>query len=434
MFENSDLTAIIVGVVLPEVSQREVEYNLDELEALLKTLGVKVTDRILQKRQKLTPVCLIGTGKIEEIKHRCQELSANLIVFDHELAPPHVRNIQEVTGIQTIDRKDVILEIFGKHARSSVAKTQVEVARLEYLMPKLSHAWSHLQRQRGGGSTQRGLGEKQIEVDRRRVRERISRLKVQIAGFTRDRSTQRKSRRGELNVALVGYTNSGKTTIMNKLTHSDLLARDALFATLDSTVRTIDPKTRPRILLSDTVGFIKNLPHSLVESFKSTLDGVLEADLLCIVVDVAHEQYREQLATTLKVLQEINADAIPKLYIFNKIDAVLDDPTLPKVLRAAYKNAIAISAFSEVDITNVRQKIYQFFEKEFTRVNLTIPVIDTHIISLLYKTSLIYNADYSLGTYVVIDALVSQSILGKVSSYQVSDNESVVLKNLYAQN
>ncbi len=337
-----------------------------------------------------------------------------------------------MTKIQAIDRKDVILEIFSKHARTSVAKTQVEVARLEYLMPKLSHAWSHLQRQRGGGSTQRGLGEKQIEVDRRKVRERIARLKGQLAGITRDRSTQRKSRRGELSVALVGYTNSGKTTLMNKLTHSEFQAEDALFATLDSTVRTIDPKTRPRILLSDTVGFIKNLPHSLVESFKSTLDGVLEADLLCIVVDISHGQYREQLATTLQVLSEIHADGIPKLFIFNKIDAVTDDPTLPKILRAAYKNSISISAFLDADVTLLRQKIYKFFEKEFARVKLTIPITETKVISLLYKTSLIYNADYSLGTCVVIDALVSQSVLGKVSSYQISD--SVVLKNLYAQN
>jgi GTP-binding protein HflX len=316
----------------------------------------------------------------------------------------------------------VILEIFARHARSAAAKTQVEIARLEYQLPRLVGAWTHFQRQRGGVLS-RGMGEKQIEIDRRRARERISRLKKQLEGLYQDRRQQRKARQTELKVALVGYTNSGKTSLMSAMTRTNAQAEDVLFATLDTNVRTLDPSTRPKILLSDTVGFIRNLPHGLVDSFRSTLDEVLEADLLLHVVDVSHPNYRAQMATTEQVLREIGAGDIPALIIFNKMDR-LEDPVLPKILQKAYKGSIAVSAMNESDVGRLRKHVFRYFEENLVKATLECPAEDQATLSVIYQACLILETDFSVENRARFVVRATPAVLAKLAAYVVSMAEN----------
>lgn len=385
--------AVVVGVLLAGESAEKVDEELAELESLLKTLGVQVSGRIMQKRQKLTPNCYIGSGKVQEIKELAAQSGSRLVVFDRALSAPQVRNLEEMTDRTVVDRTGVILEIFSRHARTNQAKTQVEIAQLEYLLPRLSGAWTHFQRQRGGGALQRGMGEKQIEIDRRRARERIARLQKQLEQIRKEKATQRKSRSNELKVAIVGYTNSGKTTLMKGLTRSQIAPKDELFATLDTNVKTIDPRTRPKILLSDTVGFIRNLPHSLVESFRTTLEEVNEADLLLHVVDVSYPSYEEHIKVTQKVLNDIGSGEIPQILVFNKVDQ-LRDMILPRVLRAAYPGCIVVSAESEKDISLVRDHVYKFFRKNLVTYRAEVPVDNQAAQSLVYKNCLVISKDF----------------------------------------
>lgn len=401
--------------------------DLTELEALLTTLGVTTVGQIIQRRTKLTPSCLIGTGKAQEIGDLAREKGATMIVVDRQLAPPQVRNIEEITKCYVTDRAGVILDIFAKHARTNAAKTQVEIARLEHMLPRMVGQWTHLHRQKGG--VMGGEGEKQIELDRRKARDRIARLKDQLAQLDKERATQRKARRNELKVSLVGYTNSGKSTIMNGMTNGEFVSKDALFATLDTSVRTIDPNTRPKILLSDTVGFIRHLPHGLVESFKSTLDEVRDADLLLHVVDVSHDNYKSQMTATDLVLKEISADQIPTILVFNKLDRV-DDPFLQRILRQAYPGSISVSAFRSEDMAKLRDHVYQFFSKNFERVRLAIPASDREGISLVYRNCMILEADYERQDLAVFDVRVPRASLSKISPYLMdcseNDSEDVV--------
>ena len=268
---------LMVSVQLPDESDDETQNALEELERLIETLGGTVVDSLIQKRQRPDPAMFIGRGKAEEIAIRITEMDCTLVAFDNELSGTQQKNLEKEINCRVVDRTGIILDIFSKHARTKEAKNQVELASLEYLASHLTRRWTHLERQRGGIGM-RGIGERQIELDRRQIRARISRLKDELSHSTRERAIQRLHRDKFLRVAIVGYTNAGKSTVMNNLTASEVYVDDRLFATLDSTVRIIDPKTRPPILLSDTVGFIDKLPHSLVASFRSTLQEVLEAD------------------------------------------------------------------------------------------------------------------------------------------------------------
>jgi GTP-binding protein HflX len=415
-------SAIIVGVLLPNEDPKILADDLAELEALLTTLGIVTVGQIVQKRTKLTPSCLIGTGKVEDIRNLARERGAGYLVVDRSLSPPQVRNLEEMTKCKIMDRSAVILEIFSQNAKTNAAKTQVEIARLEMMLPRMVGQWTHLHRHGGGGAVGRSEGEKQIELDRRRARDRIARLKEQLHQISRERETQRKARRNEIKVALVGYTNSGKTTIMNALTNGEFLAKDALFATLDSNVRTLDPNARPKMLLSDTVGFIRNLPHTLIESFKSTLDEVLEADLLLVVVDISHDNYKSQLETTRSVLGEIGAAHIPVVHVFNKIDRV-DDPFLGRILKQAYPGSIAISAYKPEDIQRLREHIYQFFAANFIRCRLAIPASDKDGVSLVYRNCMILNVDYARQDLAVFDVRVTKEFYPKLAPYRLESDE-----------
>ncbi len=408
--------SINVGVGLTDESQGQIEEDLVELQALLTTLRVQTVGKVVQRRKKYSARSLLGEGKIEEIKNLVAESNANLVVFDHALSPPQLRNIEETLGCQVTDRTGIILEIFHQHARTSEAKTQVEIARLEYLLPRMVGAWTHFQRQSGGGLN-RGMGEKQVEVDRRRAREKIIKLKRQLNEIKRDRQTQRKSRTKELSVALVGYTNSGKSTLMNRLTDAEVVVADKLFASLDAKVKTLDPRTKPRVLLTDTVGFIRNLPHGLVQSFRSTLEEVLSADLLLHVVDISRDNYRAQIETTEDVLKSIEADHIPVMMIFNKIDKV-EEGFLGKVLRQAYPDSLTISALDDKSVPKVKEAINKFFEANLVTVKLAIPHTQQDIISKIYRTCMVLNTDFETAqNYGIYEVQATKTIVAQLKGY-----------------
>jgi len=313
-------TAIIVGVQLPSQTELQVREYLDELAFLAETAGIIVQKSFMQKLPQAISKTFIGSGKIEEIKAYLDENEADMVIFDDELAPTQLRNLEKELNHPIVDRTKLILDIFAQRAQSAYAKTQVEMARLQYMLPRLSRMWTHLDRQHGGGTTSRGMGESQIEVDRRIIQSRIAFLKDELAKIDRQMITQRKNRQSLIRVALVGYTNVGKSTIMNMISKSEVLAENKLFATLDTTVRKVVIDNLP-FLLSDTVGFIRKLPTTLVESFKSTLDEVREADLLLHVVDVSHKNFQEQIQVVSQTIADIGAGDKPVILVFNKIDA-----------------------------------------------------------------------------------------------------------------
>lgn len=320
-----DRTAVLVGLLTPEVSELQMEDYLDELAFLCETAGYIAVERFTQKLDTPNTVTFVGKGKLEEIASYVREHKIGIAIFDDELAPKQQRNIEKQLNIPVLDRTGLILDIFADRARTAYAKTQVELAQYRYLLPRLTGLWTHLERQRGGVNM-RGPGETQLETDRRIVLTKISRLKEELAKIDRQMSVQRKNRGKLVRVALVGYTNVGKSTLMNLLGKSEVFAENKLFATLDTTVRKVVIHNLP-FLLSDTVGFIRKLPTELIESFKSTLDEVREADLLLHVVDISHPDFASQIETVEKTLAEIlNGEEKPSIYVFNKIDAFTYTP------------------------------------------------------------------------------------------------------------
>jgi GTP-binding protein HflX len=311
--------AVLIGLVTSRAEAERIDDYLDELAFLVETAGGVAVKRFVQRLESRDSRTFVGSGKLFEIKQYVEENEINLVVFDDELSPSQLRNIEAELQVKILDRNNLILDIFASRARTAHAKTQVELAQYEYLLPRLTRLWTHLERQQGGIGM-RGPGEREIETDRRIVRDRIALLKDKLEEIDKVMTTQRKSRKGMVRVALVGYTNVGKSTIMNMLSKSDVFAENKLFATLDTTVRKVVIENLP-FLISDTVGFIRKLPHALVESFKSTLDEVREADLLIHVVDISHSDFEEQINVVNQTLAEIGADNKPTILLFNKIDA-----------------------------------------------------------------------------------------------------------------
>ena len=321
MEENKLETAVFVGVIRQGESDRKVFEYLDELEFLALTAGVKGEKKFVQRLEKPLSSTYVRSGKLKEIADYCEENEINYVIFDDELSGMQQRNIEkEIKASAVIDRTSLILEIFAQRAQTSYAKMQVELARYNYMLPRLAGMWTHLERQRGGRGTRGGMGETQIEADRRIVKERITRLKEQLKKVDRQMATQRSNRGQMVRISLVGYTNVGKSTIMNLLSKSDVFAENKLFATLDTTVRKVVIENVP-FLLSDTVGFIRKLPTQLIEAFKSTLDEVREADILVHVVDISHPGFEEQMQVVENTLKEIGAGNKPVYVVFNKIDA-----------------------------------------------------------------------------------------------------------------
>ena len=313
-------TAVLVAIMNDRQDEAQVKEYLDELEFLAETAGARTLKRFTQRLANPNSRTFVGEGKLAEITLYVEENEVDFVIFDDELSPSQIRNLDKVFSRKIYDRTSLILEIFAQRATTAYAKTQVELAQCQYLLPRLAGMWTHLERQRGGTGTRGGAGEREIETDRRIVRNRISRLKEQLSKIDKQMAVQRSNRGQLVRVALVGYTNVGKSTIMNLISKSDVFAENKLFATLDTTVRKVVLDNLP-FLLSDTVGFIRKLPHQLVESFKSTLDEVREADLLLHVVDISHPNFEEQIAVVKETLQEIGAADKPVFLIFNKIDA-----------------------------------------------------------------------------------------------------------------
>ncbi|WP_206025957.1 GTPase HflX [Hymenobacter metallicola] len=312
-------TAVLVAVPDKRQPDSQTQEYLDELAFLAETAGAKVTKRFVQRLEKPDIRTFVGEGKLEEIKAYVQHTQASMVIFDDDLSPSQLRNLEAELQVKIVDRSLLIIDIFASRAKSATARTQVELAQYQYLLPRLTGLWTHLSRQRGGGVSQRGPGETEIETDRRVVRDRIALLKDKLKELDKQSNTQRKARGGMVRVALVGYTNVGKSTIMNLLSRSDVFAENKLFATVDSTVRKVVLENTP-FLLSDTVGFIRKLPTRLIESFKSTLDEIREADLLVHVVDISHPSFEDQIAVVNDTLKDIEAADKPMLLVFNKID------------------------------------------------------------------------------------------------------------------
>ncbi len=310
--------AVLVGLIHKDQTETQVQEYLDELAFLAETAGAVTVKRFTQKLLHPDSKTFVGKGKLEEIKTYCQQKNVGVLIFDDELTGSQINNIEKATDVKTIDRSDLILDIFARRAKTAQAKAQVELAQYQYILPRLRGMWKHLERL-GGGIGTRGPGETEIETDRRIVRDKISLLRKRLAEIDKQAFTQRKDRGELIRVALVGYTNVGKSTIMTLLSKSDVFAENKLFATLDTTTRKVVFETTP-FLLSDTVGFIRKLPHHLVESFKSTLDEVREADILLHVVDISHPAYEDQMGVVNKTLQDIKAFDKPILVIFNKMD------------------------------------------------------------------------------------------------------------------
>lgn len=321
MIENTPITetAVLVGLITGRQDEARVKETLDELAFLLETAGGEPVKRFVQKLDKPDSRTFVGSGKLEEIKAFIKTEKVGTVVFDDELSPSQLRNIEKELECKVLDRTTLILDIFAKRARTATARTQVELAQLQYLLPRLSRMWTHLEKQRGGIGM-RGPGEKEIETDRRIIRDKISLLKEKLKDIDKQKVTQRSGREKLVRIALIGYTNVGKSTLMNLLSKSDVFAENKLFATLDTTVRKVVIDNLP-FLLTDTVGFIRKLPHSLVESFKSTLDEVREADLLLHVVDISHPGFEDQIEVVNQTLADIKAADKPVMMVFNKVDA-----------------------------------------------------------------------------------------------------------------
>uniref|UniRef100_E6PVS6 GTP-binding protein hflX n=1 Tax=mine drainage metagenome TaxID=410659 RepID=E6PVS6_9ZZZZ len=399
--ENQDkpLDAVVAAVQLPNVSDSEFESSLTELRDLAKTLGYKVVHTFVQKRASFDTTAYLGAGKRDEIRdyvdshagltrddgpgHATDPESDGIevLLIDHEISPSQARNLEKAVGCDVMDRTMVILEIFHRNARSRAARAQVEIARLGYMAPRLREAakLAGPQGRQRSGTGGRGAGESHTELDRRKIRDRIAELQLDIDAMIVERQTQRARRQqgqGLASVALVGYTNAGKSTLMRALTGSEVLVANKLFATLDTTVRALHPESVPRVLVSDTVGFIKNLPHGLVTSFKSTLDEALDASLLLHVIDASDPGFERQLQVTDEVLAEIGARDVPRIRMFNKIDHVGDAQAQLQCeaeLRAKYPACVVMSARRADDVARLHHSIVAFFQKDLVEAELHLP-------------------------------------------------------------
>jgi len=405
--------AVVAAVQLPNVSDVEFEASLNELRELAKTLGYKVVHTFVQKRQGFDITGYLGVGKREEIREyvrsvaeqsESQALSSAVppieaVLVDHEISPSQARNLELEVGCEVMDRTMVILEIFHRNARSRAARAQVEIARLGYMAPRLREAakLAGPQGRQRSGAGGRGAGESHTELDRRKIRDRIAELQQEIIVMDGERRTQRARRQERqtlANVALVGYTNAGKSTLMRALTGSEVLVANKLFATLDTTVRALYPESVPRVLVSDTVGFIKNLPHDLVASFKSTLDEALDAALLLHVIDASDPGFERQLAVTDQVLAEIDADVVPRIRVFNKIDYVGDaaaQAACEAALRLKYPDCIVMSARRPDEVARLRQHIIDFFQQDLVEAEIFLPWSAQQLRGKIYSTCQVLN-------------------------------------------
>lgn len=385
--------AILCSVQLPDVSDQDFTESLEELGRLAKTLGLHVDGQVTQKRQSFDSGAYLGPGKIEELVKVCNASDEKtLVLLDHEVSPSQARNLMDACAVYGVfDRTALILEIFHRHARSRQAKLQVELVRLQYMAPRLRDSGKGGDRQRGGIGG-KGAGESAMELDRRKLRDRVAQLREEIEALQVEHVTRSSRRQGLRRVALCGYTNAGKSTLFHALTGSDTYIADKLFATLDTTVRQLFPEPKQKILMSDTIGFIRNLPTKLVASFKTTLDEALEAGLILHVVDASDPACERHIETTTSVLKEIGAADVPQLVIFNKVDR-LPDGELHAELKARYPEHLALSAYRQGDVVKLRQAVIDFFDREMQEVELHVPHARAQLRGVIFSSATVLSEE-----------------------------------------
>jgi GTPase len=410
--------ALLIGVYKDPEQKEEFESLLAELDSLVDTLGISVIDRLLVRVQEPNPRYFVGSGKAEEIFERAKQLEIDVIIFDNGLSPAQQRNWEALTGLAVIEREEVILDIFARRARTKEARLQVGLARMEYSLPRLTRAWGHLSRQ-GGGLGGKGEGETQLETDRRLVRAQIDRFKSDLELVRLRRATQRKQReRLPLpSAAIVGYTNVGKSALLKRLTGAQVLVEDKLFATLDTTTRRVILPSGQSLLLTDTVGFIRNLPHRLIEAFKATLEEAVLSDFLIHVLDASHPRVFDFYQTTMRVLEELGADAKRMITVLNKVDLVKDESTL-HALRLHFPDGAFISVRSGEGLKELLHRMADLLADRVSKVELALPLDRTDLLSLLHRTSLVINVGYE-DSHVSVVALVSPKVYARVEPFLV---------------
>ena len=390
MQKNNDKRekAFLVGVILKGSSRVQIEEQLEELKFLADTAGADIIGKFTQNRSRPDPATFIGKGMAETIINQASELDCNLIIFNDDISPTQIKNLQKIAGETTkvIDRTGLILDIFTKHAKTKEAKTQVQLAQLEYFLPRLTRIWTHLERQMGGIGTRAGAGETQIEIDRRLIRNQIAKLKRELIAIEKQRKVQNHRRVNAFRIALVGYTNAGKSTLMNALTDADVLVQDQLFATLDTTTRKLENiEVGIPVLLSDTVGFIRNLPHNLIASFRSTLGEIRDVDLLLKVFDASSGNIHEHIDTVEEVLKEMDMPNKTNIIVLNKIDAITDTQQLSG-LKTRFKEASFISSLKNIGLKELSDRIEKTITSEFQK----------HVFHLSFKQTKLLDTIYTL--------------------------------------
>ena len=388
MQKNNDKRekAFLVGVILKGSSRVQIEEQLEELKYLADTAGADIIGKFTQNRSRPDPATFIGKGKAETIINQASELDCNLIIFNDDISPTQIKNLQKIAGETTkvIDRTGLILDIFTKHAKTKEAKTQVQLAQLEYFLPRLTRIWTHLERQMGGIGTRAGAGETQIEIDRRLIRNQIAKLKRELTAIEKQRKVQNHRRVNAFRIALVGYTNAGKSTLMNALTDADVLVQNQLFATLDTTTRKLENiEVGIPVLLSDTVGFIRNLPHNLIASFRSTLGEIRDVDLLLKVFDASSDNIHEHIDTVEEVLKEIDMPNKTNIIVLNKIDAITDPQQLSG-LKTRFKEASFISSLKNIGLKELSDRIEKTITSEFQKDVFHLSFKQTKLLDTIY--------------------------------------------------
>ena len=410
---------ILVGLEHEGVSRWDVEDSLGELRQLASTAGADVVATVVQKLDKPTAPYYIGKGKAQEVARQCGENQVKSLIFDDELSPAQGRNLEELTHRKVLDRTQLILDIFAKRARTREGRLQIELAQLQYLLPRLTRMWTHLSRQSGGIGT-RGPGETQLEVDRRRVQDRIARLERDLLAVRKNRTVQREGRlrRNWPVASLIGYTNAGKSSLLNRLTGAGVLAEDKLFATLDPTTRQLQLPNRQRVLLTDTVGFIRKLPHTVIESFKATLEEVQLADLLIHVVDLSHPQYREQMAAVDSTIAELHADGKQTMLVFNKIDAVPDRAIVESQLHR-FPGSVAISARTGEGMDSFFEELELRLSAWRMRGEFLIPLCESALLAELHRVGHVLSVTYE-GDAALVTAHVPPEIKHRLAPFEAA--------------
>lgn len=385
--------AMLVALDTKEFSKEVVEEHLDELEELAVTAGADTVFKIIQSKARMDSAYYIGRGKAEELAQLIELNDINIIIFDDDLTPVQVRNLSDLFKRKVIDRSGLILDIFALRAKSKEAKTQVELAQLQYLLPRLTRAWTHLSKQYGGIGT-KGPGETQIETDRRLVRTRISLLKDKLSHIESQRITQATGRKNYTRIAIAGYTNAGKSTLFNLLTHSSVFAEDKLFATLDSTTRQLELESKEKILISDTVGFIRKLPAHLVASFKSTLNEVRDADIIIHVIDLSHSFYEDHMKVVEDTLKEFGSENKTVLRVFNKVDLVKEKSRVEYV-KNFYRDSVVISASKGINVSALKKKVISIVENAFSEEQVNLNINQSKIASQIYQLAEVLSTKYN---------------------------------------